>query len=428
MFLSIQETPDGRHSSERVNRTRLELLTDVMRSLNDNFGPRGQCGEAAGHLGFWERHQKSPPSSKLSSSSEAPPGGTNKDALLGISTLEETGKVTRRGGRPASKSPLMTEAGGSTNGNVYSLASAKVDSQREDSSVSRPVKETHHALRYEDPDGNKMINEYVRDCKIGTGSYGKVVLHRSRKDDKLYAIKIFHKSRLRKLRVAPAETALMDVLREVSIMKKLDHPNIVKLVEVIDDPESDYFYMVLEYVEGRWIFEGSGPPGGIGEETARRYFRDVVAGLGYLHKNHIVHGDIKPENLLISRGGRIKIGDFGVSRTFEGENDELRRSPGTPVYTAPECCLGVTYRGRAADVWALGCTLYCMVLGKYPFVGDTLQGTYERIVNEEFWYPEDIDPDLLNLLRGLLCKDPKKRLTLDEVANHPWLLRDSPSS
>ncbi|KAG6545068.1 hypothetical protein Mapa_013764 [Marchantia paleacea] len=372
------------------------------------------------------------------SASEAPTRGTHKENLLGTTTIDETRKASSKGGRPASKSPLTLDTGCSTNGkshenvhNKFFKASAKVsqiDSQEEAAHASKPVKETHHALRYEDPDGNKMINEYVRDCKIGTGSYGKVVLHRSRKDDKLYAIKIFHKSRLRKLRVAPAETALMDVVREVSIMKKLDHPNIVKLVEVIDDPESDYFYMVLEYVEGRWIFEGSGPPGGIGAETSRRYFRDVVAGLMYLHKNHIVHGDIKPENLLISSEGRIKIGDFGVSRTFEDENDELRRSPGTPVYTAPECCLGVTYRGRAADVWALGCTLYCMVLGRYPFVGDTLQGTYERIVNEQFWFPGDMDPDLLSLLRGLLCKDPKKRLTLDEVACHPWVLQVSPES
>jgi serine/threonine protein kinase len=126
--------------------------------------------------------------------------------------------------------------------------------------------------------------------------------------------KAFHKSRLSKSRVAPSETAMTDVLREVSIMK-LDHPNIVNLVEVIDDPETDYFYMVLESVEGRWIREGSGPPGGIGEATARRYFRDVVAGLMYLHSHNIVHGDIEPENLLIDSNGRIKICDLSVSRS-----------------------------------------------------------------------------------------------------------------
>jgi [calcium/calmodulin-dependent protein kinase] kinase len=127
--------------------------------------------------------------------------------------------------------------------------------------------------------------------------------------------KAFHKSRLSKLQVAPSKTAMTDVLREVSIMKKLDHPNIVNLVEVIDDPETDYFYMVLESVEGRWIREGSGPLGGIGEATARRYFCDVVAGLMYLHSHNIVHGDIEPENLLIDSNGRIKICDLSVSRS-----------------------------------------------------------------------------------------------------------------
>ncbi|KAG5248240.1 serine/threonine-protein kinase [Salix suchowensis] len=146
-----------------------------------------------------------------------------------------------------------------------------------------PVKETHLLVRSEDENGNKMVNEYVRQYKIGAGSYGKVVLYQSSIDGKHYAIKAFHKSHLLKLRVAPSETAMTDVLREVLIMKMLDHPNIVNLVEVIDDPNTDHFYMVLEYVDGKRVWEGSGPPGGIGEDTARMYLRDIVSGLMYLH-------------------------------------------------------------------------------------------------------------------------------------------------
>ncbi|XP_043706636.1 serine/threonine-protein kinase GRIK2-like isoform X2 [Telopea speciosissima] len=241
-----------------------------------------------------------------------------------------------------------------------------------------PVKETHHLVRTEDENGNRMINEYVRVCKIGSGSYGKVVLYHSNVDGKSYAIKAFHKSHLSKLRVAPSETAMTDVLREVSIMKMLNHPNIVNLIEVIDDPNTDHFYMVLEYVEGKWEWESCT----LGESTARKYLRDVVAGLMYLHDHNIVHGDIKPDNLLVTSTGTVKIGDFGVSQVFEDDNDELRRSPGTPVFTAPECCLGLTYHhGKAADTWAVGVTLYCMVLGRYPFLGETLQDTYDKIQN-----------------------------------------------
>ncbi|XP_020215315.1 serine/threonine-protein kinase GRIK1 [Cajanus cajan] len=287
-----------------------------------------------------------------------------------------------------------------------------------------PVKETHKVVRMEDENGNKMINEYIRECKIGSGSYGKVALYRSSVDGKHYAIKAFHKSHLLKLRVAPSETAMTDVLREVLIMKMLQHPNIVNLIEVIDDPESDNFYMVLEYVEGKWVCEGSGPTCGLGEETARRYLRDIVCGLMYLHAHNIVHGDIKPDNLLITRHGTVKIGDFSVSQAFEDDNDELRRSPGTPVFTAPECIIGLTYGGKAADTWAVGVTLYCMILGEYPFLGDTLQDTYDRIVNNPLVLPSDMNPQLKSLIEGLLSKDPRQRMTLDDVAEDIWVIGD----
>jgi len=182
-------------------------------------------------------------------------------------------------------------------------------------------------------------------------------------------------------------------------------------------------------VERKWVCEGSGPPGGLGENTARKYLRDIVSGLMYLHAHNIVHGDIKPDNLLVTASGMVKIGDFSVSQVFEDDNDELRRSPGTPVFTAPECCLGLTYHGKTADTWAVGVTLYCMVLGDYPFLGDTLQDTYEKIVNNPLYLPDGMNPLLKNLIEGLLCKDPNQRLTLERVAEHAWIVgEDGPLS
>ncbi|MCL7051320.1 hypothetical protein MKW94_005917 [Papaver nudicaule] len=285
-----------------------------------------------------------------------------------------------------------------------------------------PVKETHLVVRSEDDNGNKMVKEYVREFKIGSGSYAKVVLYRSSIDGKRYAIKAFHKSYLLKQQVAPSETAMSDVLREVLIMKMLDHPNIVSLIEVMDDPNTDHFYMVLEYVEGKWAPEGSGASGGLEETTVRKYLRDIVAGLIYLHAHNVVHGDIKPDNLLVTGSGVVKIADFSVSQVFEDENDELRRSPGTPVFTAPECWSGVTYHGKAADTWALGVTLYYMVFGKYPFTGDTMLETYDEIVNNPMIIPGEINSQLKNLLEGILCKDPQYRLTLSAIVEHPWVL------
>lgn len=286
-----------------------------------------------------------------------------------------------------------------------------------------PVKETTLLRLSRNADGKKMINEYVRERKIGCGSYGKVVLYRS-SNGKPYAIKALLKSRLSRVRVSPLETAMTDVLREVSIMKRLEHPNIINLLEVIDDPESERFYMVLEYVEGKWVCDASGTPGGIGDRSARRYFRDIISGLMYLQAHNIAHGDIKPENLLLTREGRVKIGDFSVSHAFEDENDELQRTPGTPAFTAPECCLGLTYHGKAADTWAAGITLYCMVLGYCPFIGDCLQDTYDRIVSSPLSLAENLDHELKDLLEGLLCKDPLQRITLDAAAKQPWVVRE----
>ncbi|KAL4320005.1 hypothetical protein GQ457_18G005110 [Hibiscus cannabinus] len=197
------------------------------------------------------------------------------------------------------------------------------------------VKETNKIFRSEDENGNKMVNEYVRQHKIGSGSYGKVVLYQNSVDGKHYAMK---------LRVAPSETAMNDVL--CSNHENAGASQYSNLFEVIDDPTTDQFYM------------GSGPPEAIGEDTARKYLRDI----------NIVHGDIKPDNLLITSTGTVKIGDFSVSQVFEDDNDELRRSPGTPVFTAPECCIGSTYHGKAADTWAVGVTLYFMVMGNIHFL------------------------------------------------------------
>ncbi|XP_020679185.1 serine/threonine-protein kinase GRIK1 [Dendrobium catenatum] len=286
-----------------------------------------------------------------------------------------------------------------------------------------PVILTGQLTMGEDEDGHKMINEYVRENNIGRGSYGKVVLYRKITDGKKYAIKAFYKSRLSKIRVTSSETAWTDVLREVSIMKTLEHPNIINLIEVIDDPDSDRFFMVLEYVEGKCICDASGQCGGIGEEISRRRLRDIISGLSYLHAHGVIHGDIKPENLLVTKGGAVKIGDFSISHAFEDANDLLWRSPGTPVFTAPECCIGLNYHGKTADVWAVGVTLYCMIFGYCPFIGESLQETYDKIVNSPLHISEDLDPELEELLRGLLCKDPSQRMTLESAARHPWLTR-----
>ncbi|KAM7273870.1 hypothetical protein ACFE04_028534 [Oxalis oulophora] len=291
-----------------------------------------------------------------------------------------------------------------------------------------PVKETTTVISTRHVNGQKIINEYIKERKISRGSYGKVALYRNINDGTPYAIKAICKSRLRKIRVSHSETALTNVHREISIMKRLDHPNIVSLIEVINDPTSDHLYMVLEYVEGNGICNVSQITERMTEKTARRYFNDIVAGVIYLHTHNIVHGDIKPENLLLTRHGRLKIGDFSVSHMFEDENDELSIFHGTPAFTAPECCLDSVYKGKAADTWAVGVTLYYMVVGDYPFLAGNLPETFDKIVNSPLSLPKDLNPDLGDLLHSLLNKDPMQRISLADVARHPWVVKDGGSA
>ncbi|KAI9398712.1 hypothetical protein POPTR_003G215201v4 [Populus trichocarpa] len=287
-----------------------------------------------------------------------------------------------------------------------------------------PVTVTTFVRHSKYSNGRKMINEYVKERRINQGSYGKVVLYRNSNSGTPYAIKVICKSRLRKFRITGSETAMADVLREVSILKTLEHPNIINLVEVIDDQKSDYLYMVLEYVESSTVSNILETKGRIDETTARRYFKDVIAGLIYLHHHNIVHGDIKPENLLVTASGRVKIVDFSFGHAFEDDNDELLRCPGTLAFTAPECCSDTVYHGKAADIWAVGVTLYSMVLGFCPFLADSVPETCDKIVNSPLPLPEELDSELKDLLQGLLCKDPMQRITLDDVAEHPWVVKE----
>ncbi|KAH7432985.1 hypothetical protein KP509_07G049400 [Ceratopteris richardii] len=289
----------------------------------------------------------------------------------------------------------------------------------------RHIKLTWSAVKGEDLSGKRMINNYIKERVINIGNYSKVVLCRNVADEEFYAMKIVRKPRLQKFTIPSSEASCSDIYKEISIMKELDHPNIVKLIEVIDDSDCDRLYMILEYVKGGCILKGPDSTGGIPEATARKYLRDIVTGLRYLHSCGIIHGDIKPENLLINDSGQVKICDFGVSQRFEGNNDELRCSPGTQVFTAPECITGATYHGRAADVWALGVTLYCMIFGQYPFIGDTIKSTFHEIIHRKLNLPKSLNPYLANLLEGLLCKDPIKRLTLEQVTQHQFYKESS---
>mmetsp|Transcript_22144 Transcript_22144/g.30886 ORF Transcript_22144/g.30886 Transcript_22144/m.30886 type:complete len:242 (-) Transcript_22144:1041-1766(-) len=224
-------------------------------------------------------------------------------------------------------------------------------------------------------------------------------------------------------------SALADIHREIAIMKKLHHRNILHLHEVINDPKEDRLFMVMEYADGGTVMKGELEVEPLPERKAKAFITDVINGLEYMHSNKIIHRDIKPENLVLV-GDTVKIGDFGVSLCLDnecGEEEELKKSVGSPAFLPPELCASevTRIRGPPLDVWSLGITLYFFIFGKLPFTGDNQMQMYENIRTQEVTFPRKIDPNLEDLLKRMLVKDPDHRVTIEEVQKHPWIISKS---
>lgn len=288
-----------------------------------------------------------------------------------------------------------------------------------------PTKETKHVEIRRDSEGNKRVNQYLVLKNIGQGAYGKVKLVMNSDDKSLFAMKIMRKSTLMRKRVGLKKgTAWEDVQREISIMKTLDNFFIIKLFELIDDPNEDRLFLIEEYAEGGATMKGEMETIPISEEKARKYFHDTVCGLEYLHSQKVVHRDIKPENLLVNAAGTVKISDFGVSISLDTPDADiqLKKTVGSPVFLPPELCAAETKRinGTAVDIWCLGVTLYFWIFGKPPFIGETEMQMYENIRTKKLVFPHKIDKDLADILKRLLAKEPQNRISIREIKKHPW--------
>lgn len=288
-----------------------------------------------------------------------------------------------------------------------------------------------------------QLNQYRLMDSIGQGSYGIVKLAYNEEDDTHYAMKILSKKKLLKKagmfgRLPPARKdtrsnsspinhPFQKVYREIAILKKLDHPNVVKLVEVLDDPVEDHLYLVFELLDGGQVLEiPTDTP--LDEDRAWTYFRDVVLGIEYLHYQRIIHRDIKPANLLLSDTGRVQIADLGVCNEFHGADAFLSTTAGTPAFTAPEALnekREASFSGKGADIWSMGVTLYAFVYGQVPFFDNNIVGLYSKIKSQPVVFPESpsISDNLKDLIKKMLVKEPTQRITLPEIKVHPWVTR-----
>uniref|UniRef100_A0A672LGT4 non-specific serine/threonine protein kinase n=1 Tax=Sinocyclocheilus grahami TaxID=75366 RepID=A0A672LGT4_SINGR len=211
---------------------------------------------------------------------------------------------------------------------------------------------------------------------------------------------------------------IKNLFREVRIMKLLNHPNIVKLFEVIETDKT--LYLVMEYASGGEVFDYLVAHGRMKEKEARAKFRQIVSAVQYCHQKCIVHRDLKAENLLLDADMNIKIADFGFSNEFTLGN-KLDTFCGSPPYAAPELFQGKKYDGPEVDVWSLGVILYTLVSGSLPFDGQNLKELRERVLRGKYRIPFYMSTDCENLLKKLLILNPTKRGSLDQIMKDRWM-------
>ncbi|XP_069185712.1 MAP/microtubule affinity-regulating kinase 3 isoform X31 [Procambarus clarkii] len=255
------------------------------------------------------------------------------------------------------------------------------------------------------------IGKYRLLKTIGKGNFAKVKLAKHVPTGKEVAIKIIDKTQLN-------PGSLQKLFREVRIMKILDHPNIVKLFQVIETEKT--LYLVMEYASGGEVFDYLVFHGRMKEKEARAKFRQIVSAVQYCHQKKIIHRDLKAENLLLDSEMVIKIADFGFSNEFTPGN-KLDTFCGSPPYAAPELFQGKKYDGPEVDVWSLGVILYTLVSGSLPFDGSNLKELRERVLRGKYRIPFYMSTDCENLLKKFLVLNPARRASLETIMKDRWM-------
>jgi serine/threonine-protein kinase 11 len=268
----------------------------------------------------------------------------------------------------------------------------------------------------------KFVSKYVLGARLGEGAYAKVKEAMDTTTLRIVACKIVDKRFLRKIR-----GGLENVRREIAIMRMLDHPNIVRLLDVIDREDTSKLYLFMELSNGCTVQEliERAPQKRLPSGQAQAFFSQLIEGIAYIHSRNIVHRDIKPSNLMLATDGMLKITDFGVAEFLDKFDAEGRitRTVGSPAFQAPEIARGNgVFLGRKVDAWAAGVTLYMMLTGEAPFKGANQFELFRNISQGTFSMPSHlIDEECQDLLRRLMEPDPERRATVDDLRDHAWL-------
>lgn len=269
------------------------------------------------------------------------------------------------------------------------------------------------------PSGVVLFGKYELRRLLGVGAFAKVY-HATSVDDTHQSVALKAVSKNKVLNGGFAA----NVEREISIMRRLHHPNIINLFEVLATKTKIYF--VMEFAAGGELFHEVAGKVRLTEETARFYFRQLISAVKHCHSRGVFHRDLKLDNLLLDEDGNLKVSDFGLSAvTGQIRPDGLLHTVcGTPTYVAPEILAKRGYDGAKVDLWSCGVVLFALIAGYLPFNDYNPSVLYRKIYRGQFRFPRWISHDLRFLLSRLLDTNPKTRITVDEIYKDTWFNAD----
>ncbi|WOL20585.1 hypothetical protein Cni_G29390 [Canna indica] len=261
--------------------------------------------------------------------------------------------------------------------------------------------------------GGYLLGRFDVGKLLGAGTFAKVYVARDVRTDELVAIKALDKEKILK------GGLVAHIKREIAILRRVRHPYIVQLFEVMATKTKIYF--VMEYVRGGELFSRVAK-GRLLEETARRYFQQLISAVAFCHARGVFHRDLKPENLLVDDNGDLKVSDFGLSAVAEQMRGDglFHTFCGTPAYVAPEVLARRGYDGAKVDVWSCGVILFVLMAGYLPFHDRSIVAMYRKIYKGVFRCPRWFSHDLVHLLHRLLDVNPQTRITIPDIMEDPW--------